>query len=221
MAKRKGAGLLMVMADVPSDKEEEFNRWYNEEHLEDVTSVPGVLNGARYQAVKGGPKYLAIYELETYEVTQTPEFTKIREQPTEWSKTMSPSIIGTNFARYTYRQIFPNGVSPTVADTDLAPVLQIGRMSVPPEIDAEFSDWYNSIYIPGYEKVPGCTSGRRYVAVDGQPKYGTVYELDHEKVSETPEWLKARESNPKSAEIRAKMTHAQGSPAVYKKIFQL
>ena len=221
MAKRKGAGLLMVMADIPADKDEEFNRWYNEEHLADVTSVPGVLNGARYKAVKGGPQYLAIYELETYEVLKTPEFTKIREQPTEWSKRVSPSLIGTNFARYTYRQIFPDGVSPAVADTDLAPVLQIGRMSVPPEIDAEFNDWYNTIYIPGYEKVPGCTSGRRYVAVDGQPNYGTVYELDHEKVSESPEWLKARDSNPKSAEIRAKMTHAQGSPAVYKKLFQL
>ena len=88
MANKKGSGLLMVMADVPADKEEEFNRWYNEEHLADVTSVPGVLNGARYQAVKGGPKYLAIYELETYEVTHTPEFGKIREQRAEWSKRM-------------------------------------------------------------------------------------------------------------------------------------
>ena len=33
MAKKKGTGLLMVWADVPADKEDEFNRWYNEEHL--------------------------------------------------------------------------------------------------------------------------------------------------------------------------------------------
>ncbi len=30
-ASKKGAGLLMVWADVPADKEDEFNRWYNEE----------------------------------------------------------------------------------------------------------------------------------------------------------------------------------------------
>ena len=33
MAKKKGTGLLMVWVDVPADKEAEFNRWYNEEHL--------------------------------------------------------------------------------------------------------------------------------------------------------------------------------------------
>ena len=32
MADRKGRGLYMVWADVPADKEVEFNRWYNEEH---------------------------------------------------------------------------------------------------------------------------------------------------------------------------------------------
>ena len=147
--------------------------------------MPGVLNGARYQAVKGGPKYLAIYELETYEVTQTPEFNKIREQPTEWSKTMSPSVIGTNFARYTYRQIFPTGC--------LQPwPIPIG--ACPPDRPDERSSrnrrrvqrLVQHHYIPGYEQVPGCTSGRRYVAVDGQPKYGTVYELDHEGVSRLP-----------------------------------
>ena len=31
MTTQKGTGLLMVWADVPADKEEEFNRWYNEE----------------------------------------------------------------------------------------------------------------------------------------------------------------------------------------------
>ena len=28
MTTKKGAGLLMVWAEVPSDREKEFNRWY-------------------------------------------------------------------------------------------------------------------------------------------------------------------------------------------------
>ena len=63
MAKTKGTGLLMVWADVPADKEAEFNRWYNEEHLAERMAVPGFLSAARYEAVKGGPKHLAVYEL--------------------------------------------------------------------------------------------------------------------------------------------------------------
>ena len=59
MANKKGTALLMVWADVPADKEDDFNRWYNEEHLAELLSVPGVLNAARYEAVKSGPKHLA------------------------------------------------------------------------------------------------------------------------------------------------------------------
>jgi hypothetical protein len=63
MAAKKGDGLLMVYCDVAAEHEEEFNRWYNNEHIPERLSIPGVLNAARYQAVAGGPKYLACYEL--------------------------------------------------------------------------------------------------------------------------------------------------------------
>ena len=71
MAKKKGTGLLMVWADVPKEKEPEFNRWYNEEHLAERLGVPGFLSAARYEAVKGGPKHLAVYELESPAVLQS------------------------------------------------------------------------------------------------------------------------------------------------------
>ena len=55
MADKKGRGLLMVWTDVPADRDEEFNRWYAEEHLAELLAIPGFLNGARYEAVSGGP----------------------------------------------------------------------------------------------------------------------------------------------------------------------
>ncbi len=55
MADKKGTGLLMVWVDVPADKEEEFNHWYNEERLQELLAVPGVLNAARYEAVRSRP----------------------------------------------------------------------------------------------------------------------------------------------------------------------
>ena len=71
MATKKGTGLMMVWTDVPADKEKEFNRWYNEEHLAERLRLPGFLNGARYEAVKGGPKHLAVYELESVAALET------------------------------------------------------------------------------------------------------------------------------------------------------
>ena len=115
MAKKKGTGLLIVSADIAADKEEEFNRWYNEEHISKLLAIPGFLDAARYEAVSGlafagggAPKYLACYELESPEVICSEAYQRHVEIPTEWSKKMSPAVIGTKFTSNVYRQIFPS-----------------------------------------------------------------------------------------------------------------
>src|SRR5260370_6020758 len=78
----------------------------------------------------------------------------------------------------------------------MAPFLQMGRIDVSSAIEEEFNAWYNTAYIPGYLAVPGCLGARRFVAVEGQPKYLTVYEFEHARVSESDTWSRARLSNP-------------------------
>ena len=219
--RKKGAGLLMVWADVPADKEAEFNRWYNEEHLAERMAVPGFLNAARYEAVKGGPKHLAVYELESAAVLDSPAYKKVQANPTPWTKRCSPDVIGTTFIRNVYAMIHPRALSPAAAASDMAPALQLGRIDVPSEIDADFNEWYNTIYVPNYEKVPGVIRGRRYRATAGAPTYLTFYEFENPKVSETPAWLAQRDAVPASAHMRTNMRHASGSPGVYVKTFQL
>ncbi len=217
---KKGTGLLMVWCDVPADKEPEFNRWYNEEHIDERLSVPGFLSAARYEAVKGGPKHLAVYELESPAVLQSAAYKKVSDNPTEWTRRSGPNAIATNFIRNVYSQIHPAAVTPAVAASGMAPALQLGRMDVPAEVDAEFNNWYNTIYVPNYEKVPGVIRGRRYRAVEGTPTYLTFYEFEHPKVSETPEWMAQRDASPITARIRPHMHHAPGSPGVYVKTFE-
>ncbi len=55
----------------------------------------------------------------------------------------------------------------------------------------------------------------------GEPKYAVVYEFENENVSETAEWLKQRDIDPSNAGMRQLMTHAPGSPGIWKKSFQL
>jgi hypothetical protein len=220
MAAKKGTGLLMVWADVPADKEPEFNRWYNEEHLAERLAIPGFLSGARYEAVKGGPKHLAVYELENAAVLQSAAYKKVSANPTPWTQRSGPQAIATTFIRNVYTMIHPREVSPAVAASGPAPALQIGRMGVPAEVDAEFNEWYNTVYVPNYEKVPGVIRGRRYRAVEGVPTYLTFYEFEHPKVSETPAWVAQRDAVPVSTRMRGYMKHAAGSPGVYVKTVQ-
>ncbi len=221
MVNKKGTALSLVRADIPADKEDEFNLWYNSEHIPELLALPGYLNAARYVALRGGPQYLACYELDSPDAVNTEAAQRRRANPTEWGKRIDPNVIGTNFSVNLYQQIFPAQVSQDAAQADMAPVLQIGCMDVPPEAEDEFNEWYNTIYVPNFEKVPGCIRGRRYRAVRGEPKYATVYEFEHEGVPQTPEWTAAREAHPQSPRMRSLMKHAPGSPAVYKKIFPL
>jgi hypothetical protein len=215
---KKGNGIFLVYADVDPAHEEEFNAWYDTEHLGDLLKLPGFLDAARYAAVKGGPSYLAVYELASADALKSPEFQRYRANPTPWSRRMSPAVIGKNFTRTLGAQIFP--AEAERADRGWAPALQIGRMSVPEAVDREWNEWYNTEYIPGYRKVPGVIYARRYRVVEGETKYTTVYEFEHEKVSETPEWNEQRaRSSPRSERMRQAMTHAPGSPGVYRRIY--
>jgi len=117
--------------------------------------------------------------------------------------------------------IHPTSLTPAIAGSPMAPALQIGRMDVPSEIDRDFNTWYNTIYVPNYEKVPGVIRGRRYRAVVGTPTYLTLYEFDHAKVSESAEWAAQRDIAPETHRIRPHMRHAPGSPGVWVKTFEL
>jgi hypothetical protein len=75
--------------------------------------------------------------------------------------------------------------------------------------------------VPNYEKVPGCTRGRRWKAYRGNPQYAVMYEFENEKVSEAPAWLEQQDINPDNERMRNIMTHATGSPGIWKKTFQL
>ncbi len=221
MANKRGTGLLMVWCDVPADKEAEFNRWYNEEHLAERLSVPGFLSAARYEAVKGGPKHLAVYELESPAVMESEAYKKVSNTPTAWTKKTGPQAVATTFVRNIYSMIHPKAVTPAIAQAPMAPALQLGRMGVPAAVDAEWNEWYSTIYVPNYEKVPGVIRGRRYRAVVGEPTYLTFYEFEHPKVSETDAWKAQQNAVPISQTMRSHMTHAPGSPGVYVKTVEL
>jgi hypothetical protein len=213
---KKGGAILLVYTDLIDEKyDEEFNAWYDTQHLPQLLGLPGVLDAARYVAVKGGPKYLAAYEVESVDTVLGPAWANRPIPP--WDNRMSPRVIGKNFTRILGTQIFPDGVEH--GDRGMAPALQIGRMSIPEGLDDEWNAWYNGEYIPGYRTVPGVIYARRYKVVDGNVRYTTVYEFESTEVPDTSEWNHQREhSSPKSGPMRDAMTMAAGSPGVYRKM---
>ena len=185
VVEKKGTAIMVVYTDVAVEPDADSNAWYNQEHLPERLSNPGFLDGARYEALRGGPRYLAVCELESAEALQSDEYQRQRANPTDWSKRVSPLMAAGGMVRNVYTQIYPAESDPHTLGHGMAPALQIGRMDVPPEIEDKYNYYYDNVRTAGDLKIPGCMQVRRYQSVEGWPKYLTMYEFEHEKVPET------------------------------------
>jgi hypothetical protein len=90
VASPKGAaGLLVNGMSAAPEGEEEFNRWYNEEHIPALSAVPGCILARRFVATNGCPqKYLALYHLDSPDVVKTQAWAKAVETP--WTLKVRP-----------------------------------------------------------------------------------------------------------------------------------
>ena len=81
-------GLLLTLTEPPPSMEEEFNAWYDEEHLPERLSIPGFLSARRWVADcgPGEGKYLATYELSSPAVLQSAAYLERFNNQTPWSR---------------------------------------------------------------------------------------------------------------------------------------
>jgi hypothetical protein len=81
-----GTALLVVTVEIDPADDEEFNRWYDEEHIPEKLAEPGFLSVRRLKSSDGASKYLVVYELETAEAATKPAY--MRKEPTDWGKSI-------------------------------------------------------------------------------------------------------------------------------------
>jgi hypothetical protein len=81
-----GKGMLLTSMDIDAADDEDFNRWYDREHLEERVAIEGFIEARRYVARTGSPKYLCLYSTETIDVLDSPNYRVRLSTPTDWSK---------------------------------------------------------------------------------------------------------------------------------------
>lgn len=98
-------GLLLVLADPPAPLEEEFNDWYDTEHLPERRCVPGFETALRFKSVGDGPAYAAIYDLQSLDVLQSEPYLAVSAANfSPWTRRVTAR---SRTVRITARQISP------------------------------------------------------------------------------------------------------------------
>src|ERR1051325_9040755 len=86
-------GFLLVLMQPPPAFEDEFNAWYDSEHIPERCAVPGFETGLRFVCLDGAPKYLAIYDLVRPEVLESPEYTRVAGgNSSPWTKRVTSRV---------------------------------------------------------------------------------------------------------------------------------
>ena len=100
-------GLLLTLTEPPAEMEEEFNAWYDTEHLAERLAIPGFRSAQRWVA---GRTYLATYELDSLAVLHSPEYLARYQNQSPWSRRCLGKL--RVFKRWACEQIEPGGGDP-------------------------------------------------------------------------------------------------------------
>ena len=105
-------GLLLTLTEPPPAMEEEFNAWYDEEHLPERLAIPGFRSATRWVAdvPAGQGKYLATYELESAAVLQSATYLARFRNQSPWSRRcLGKAVV---FKRWACEQVEPGHADP-------------------------------------------------------------------------------------------------------------
>lgn len=101
-------GFLLVLMQPPPAFEEEFNAWYDTEHLAERLAVPGFETALRYVCVDGAPRYMAMYDMKSPSVLQSQAYLDVSfDKLSPWSKRVTSRV---RIYRSGGRQAYPGNV---------------------------------------------------------------------------------------------------------------
>ena len=195
-------GQLIAAMDFSNVSEEEFNDWYDLEHIPERQRVPGFLACQRWIGADNAKHSVAIYDLDTLSVLRSPPYLAIGgENLSPWSKRVTAKC--QRLLRFEGDQILPGDKT---APEGAGGLLLVG-MTPAPEVEMAFNAWYDTEHVPALARAPGVLSARRFRAQNSSgPKYVALYHLASPEVITGPEWKRASESTPMPELIRPQIS---------------
>jgi hypothetical protein len=150
----------------PPEREADFNAWYDEEHIPLRMRIAGFVSAQRYR--DGDTRnYLAVYEMTSGDALTTPDYVRLKTEPSPRTRDMLASVSG--FTRYLANPLQPEAQPTDIAAFIDAPVLYAVLFDVPPPRLRAFDSWYDGEHVPMLREDPRWLGVRRFDIFDGAP----------------------------------------------------
>ncbi len=198
-------GLLGGGFDSTRAAVDEFDDWYDTEHIPERLRIPGFINAVRWVGASNPRVSLVIYDLESLGVLTKPEYRAVSpENFSPWSKRI---LLGKceRICRFNCVQM---GQGDRVAP-ERGTGLFVSAFNTAAEFEPEFDRWLETEHMPRLATVPGVNCARWFKTPADSPgssshKYVASYHLESPWVCESTAWNKAWESE-RMHEMRARM----------------
>jgi len=189
-------GILIAAMDFSAVAEDEFNDWYDTEHVPERLRVPGFLNASRWIGINNPKHSVALYDLDTVGVLHSPPYLAVGgANGSPWTKRVTSRV--KMLLRLEGEQLRPGDM---VAPDGAGAILLIS-MNVPAEHEHEFNEWYNTEHLDALAGVPGVLRARRYRGSGATQRYAAVYHFANPDVPNSAAW-KAAANTPWTERMR-------------------
>lgn len=149
-------GLLLALMEPEAAMRDEFDDWYDFEHIPHMSGVDGILNARRFVVVEGWPRYVAMYDLNAVAVLTSDSYRSVtggRFSP--WSRRILQRVHG--WRRLTFEQLDP-GAAPAHAEAGAVGILllatQAGASSAASQLDEAASSLQVRTFAPAAPEGP-------------------------------------------------------------------
>lgn len=152
--------ILFSQMTPAKDIEDEFNTWYDTEHVPARTRLDGFSGAQRYRAVSpASGEYLAVYELDSLATLSSAAYDSLRQSPSEQTQRMLANVAG--FTRYACEE--QGSVGESAPDS----YLYVVAFAVPADRAQAYDKWYEDEHIPMLMEADGWQRIRRFVVAEG------------------------------------------------------
>jgi hypothetical protein len=175
---------FFVFSNPTAGHEDEYNKWYDEQHGPDVVAVPGFVTAQRF--VKNElplyrmvdlqvPKYLIIYKIVTDDIEAV--FAEVNRRLKTGETIISPTFDTKTSVSYVYRPFGPEikgvgGEPPGATPGPKQTYVQIVFTAMTEGMEHEFNLFYDSHHAPELAAIPGFVSAQRMILA--RPSNGSI-----------------------------------------------